>query len=148
MLNTITQKSGAANEEGFTLIELVITVAIIGILLAIGIPASGGITRLAEGNAMKASSQQNLKTWQARFIERGGTNEYSSANEELAYEVAGELLTAHDEGGDGDPEWGLSFKSQSDYSTNKIAVCFYTYVPGEQFGRGAGDAEAWCDDEG
>lgn len=60
-------------EEGFTLIQLVIVVAIIGILVAIGIPAYGGIVKETRKAAYAGEAQKVAEKIMVRFIQEGGT---------------------------------------------------------------------------
>jgi prepilin-type N-terminal cleavage/methylation domain-containing protein len=77
-LNSILDRlrSRFAGERGFTLIELVIVVAVIGILTAIAIPAYGNIQQTARVNTTKSDLTQLRK---AIDLARNKQNTYLSA---------------------------------------------------------------------
>lgn len=84
-------------EEGFTLIQLVIVVAIIGILLAIGIPAYGGIVKETRRTAYTVEAQKVADKIVMRFNEEGGTLSGDSwdgaqANSQLLERIGREVV--------------------------------------------------------
>lgn len=65
-LNNFAARTGARNSHGFTLIELIITIAIIGILIAIIVPTFKSSVRKAN-EASAVSSLNAIKVAQTKF---------------------------------------------------------------------------------
>ncbi len=70
------------NKRGFTLIELIVVLAILGVILAIAVPRYNGLQEAAQVKADKSSSALIIKS--ARLME---------ANENLTGDVVAELGT-------------------------------------------------------
>src|SRR5947207_16024947 len=78
MLNTIKQRLGRDDEQGFTLIELMVVVLIIAILLAIAIPTFLGARNRANDRAAQSSLRNALTSAKTIFTDQ---QDYSAATD-------------------------------------------------------------------
>ncbi len=67
MLMRIRSRSGGGSEQGFTMIELLVVLIIIGILLAIAVPSYIGFRDRAANNEMKANLRTALPAAEAYY---------------------------------------------------------------------------------
>lgn len=135
-------------EEGFTLIELVVAVAILGILTAIGLSISPAIQRTANGNAMKANSETHYQNFLIMAAERGLS--FTPAHYEALMDLQNEIVNKVYEDADWNPKWAVTAGASHDYVTDEVTFCFDTIdtKADPQIRRAAGDLEAGCKDEG
>lgn len=63
-------------DSGFTLIELVVVVVVVGILTAIAVPTYGAIQDVAHRNSVKSSAVTAFKAAEVRFL--NGESDYTS----------------------------------------------------------------------
>ena len=76
------------NRKGFTLIELIVVIAIIGILAAILIPQFTGFTKKAESTQMTVEAKQIATAADAIYAEKGST-----PNSDAIKKIAGADIT-------------------------------------------------------
>ena len=81
MLERLIERRRRGNEEGFTLIELMVVVLIIAILIAIAIPTFLGARTRAQNRAAQSSLRNALTAAKTMYAD---TNSYTAATESTA----------------------------------------------------------------
>lgn len=76
------------NQKGFTLVELMVVVVIIGILVAIAVPVYNSVTEKAELSAMEA----NLRTIDGAIMMYAANNDGAAATQALLMTDGAEYL--------------------------------------------------------
>lgn len=85
-------KKKDASEKGFSLIELIVVVAILGILVAIAIPVYNGLQDRAQENAI-ATIAANAATQAAADIAAGNTVDVSNLEDgDITVSVVGDVI--------------------------------------------------------
>jgi len=99
-LASLNNKKNDESEKGFSLIELIVVVAILGILVAIAIPVFNGLQDKAKENSAAAAAS-NAATQVASEIAADGTATVPASTDEFSF------------------AWGSSYAG----ATNVDAVC-------------------------
>ena len=119
------QKRLRSEEEGFTLVELLVVIVILGILAAIVVLAVGGITNKGEANAKSTDRRTLEAAEEAYFAKTEGDNPvYASETELVTFKMLREESEKHDicliKVGTGGP----TVRAKSDYQiVDKGAGC-------------------------
>lgn len=101
------------NRKGFTLIELVVVIAILGILALIAIPRFAGVRDNAEASAATSYATTVINAAEIYYIETGEdiVTSGSAFDAMVTSLVAEDLLRDSDSSGIGDADFDLNYNS-------------------------------------
>lgn len=86
-LHTTSPRKGTLLQQGFTLVELMIVIVIVGILSAVAIPNFMGQTEKAKATEAKSNIAATLKQAQALYVEDGQDPKTSNADMLASYKT-------------------------------------------------------------
>lgn len=101
------------NEKGFTLVELMVVVVIIGVLVAIAVPVYNSVTEKAERRAVEA----NLRIIDSAIMQYYITEESSDKIISSVDDLVPKYLTAKPEGPKGVNTYGITGEAPSQRAT-------------------------------
>jgi type IV pilus assembly protein PilA len=149
MLQKLMQRRHKGNEEGFTLIELMVVVLIIAILIAIAIPTFLGARQRANNRAAQSSLRNALTAAKTLFTDN---NDYTSAGATAVSGVEPSLsFVDHGVSSDGPKKVSVKAKSATEWIATVWSVSGNCYVirdqsngPGTSFGAVANATNTTC----
>ena len=147
MLNIITKRE-ASDEEGFTLLELVIVVAILGILTAIAIPGFAEFSAFSKVQAAHANNAQLMKSAEIRIAEEGGRVTMDQGGQAFnSYVTRVNTITAEIVAED-DSDFNIGFIPM--VSDGELYLCAFTIIGSGDDSPGVGrtDGPAECNSFG